>query len=96
MAVYVIGQLRVKNWDWYREYRSVTEPLVVSYGGKYLVKEVSPEPLEGDGKPDAVVVIEFPSREKAQQWYQDQNYAPMIELRRKSGVETNLVIVDRL
>lgn len=97
MAVYLVGKLRVKDWDWYREYRSVTEPLVESHGGKYLVKDVSPECVEGkDGNPDAAVMMEFPTREQALDFYRDPAYAPMIALRHKSGVETELLLIEGL
>lgn len=91
MAVYIVGQLRVTNWDWYKEYRSITEPLVAKHGGKYVVKGGNPETLEGAGV-DALIVIEFPSQEHARQWHNDPDYAAMIQLRNKSGVETQLLL----
>lgn len=50
--------------------------------------------LEGDGDlPDAIVVLEFPSMEQAQAWYNDPEYAPMIKLR-QSGSDLDFVLVD--
>jgi uncharacterized protein (DUF1330 family) len=95
MSAYVIGRLNVTNWDWYREYRSVTEPLVAEHGGRYLVKGGESELLEGDtASPDAVVLIEFPDLRSARAWYHDPRYMPMIDLRRRSGVGTELMIAD--
>ena len=93
MAVYIVGQLRVTNWDWYKEYRSITEPLVARHGGKYVIKGGNPQAVEGAGA-DALVVIEFPSREQARRWYDDPEYTAMIALRNKSGVETQLLLAD--
>ena len=93
MTAYVVGKLRVRNWDWYKQYRAVTEPLVAKYGGKYIIKGGDPESLEGDGA-HALVVIEFSDRQEARQWYEDSEYAAMIELRKSSGVETDLLLVD--
>ena len=52
------------------------------------------EQVEGDDPlPDAMVVLEFPSLEKARAWYQDPEYGPMIELRRRHS-EIDLLIVE--
>ncbi len=96
MAAYLIGFLRVKDWDWYREYRAASEPLVAKHEGRYLVKGGPLTWAEGDPPPpDAVVVIEFPSRAHAEQFYADPNYAPMISLRLEhSSPATELLIVN--
>jgi uncharacterized protein (DUF1330 family) len=95
MAAYLIGKLIVKDWNWYREYRTVTEALVAEHGGRYLVKGGDCEKLEGtEPAGDATVLIEFPDRKAAQAWYADPRYAAMIELRQKSGVDCNLAILD--
>lgn len=97
MRTYLIGKLIVKDWNWYRDYRSVTEPLVAEYGGRYLVKGGASETLEGGEHPgDAFVVIEFPDRQSLTNWYEDPRYAPMRELRRTSGVIAELSMVDGL
>ncbi len=94
MAAYMIGLLRVKDWDWYREYRAVAEPLVAKHGGKYLVKGGSPTRLEGDASvPDAVVMLEFPTREHLNRFYADPDYLPVMRLR-QSTVAAELWVVD--
>jgi uncharacterized protein (DUF1330 family) len=51
--------------------------------------------LEGNAPPpSALVVIEFPTEEHLQQWYQDPEYEPMIQLRKDNGVETTLLMVE--
>lgn len=95
MAAYILGKLKVSNWNWYREYRDTTEPLVEKYGGKYLIKGGASEKLEGGVPvPSAFVLIEFPDQKSAQDWYQCDEYAEMIKLRATSGVETELFLVD--
>lgn len=95
MPAYVIGKLTVKNWDWYREYRSVTEPLVARHGGRYLIKGGASEKLEGDEPVGhALVLIEFPDRQAARSWYRDPGYSRMIELRQKCGIITELTLAD--
>jgi len=97
MPAYIIGKLTVENWNWYREYRSVTEPLVEQYGGRYLIKGGEREKLEGD-EPlgHAMVLIEFPDRDAAQSWYRDPAYSNMIRLREAHDVITQLALVEGL
>ena len=53
------------------------------------------EHLEGDEPVgDATVLIEFADRQTLLAWYNDPRYAPMRELRRKNGVDCNLMLVD--
>ena len=96
MSVYLIGFLRAKDWKWYREYRATSEPLVAKHGGRYLIKGGPLSWLEGDAAPpDAVVLIEFPSRAQAEGIYRDPDYRPMISLR-QTGCLTDLLIADGL
>lgn len=95
MKVYLVGQLRVDQWEWYKEYRKITEEVVKRHSGKYLVKGVPAHVFENSQSvPSAIVVIEFPSAEHAMQWYQDPDYQPMIALRKINDVETELLLLD--
>ena len=76
------------------EYGPKTAELVKKHGGKYLVRGGKMERLEGGGElPNVMVVLEFPSMEQAQAWYNDPEYAPMIELR-QAGSDLDFVLVD--
>ena len=95
MVCYFVGQLRTSGWGWYKEYKATTEEIVAKYGGKYLIKGGKSQRLEGDrALPSAFVVIEFPDETSAKGFYEDPDYAPMIELRQSSGVETESAIVE--
>ena len=94
MAVYFLGELETSNWDWYREYRKNSEPLVEKHGGRYLIKGGESERLEGTKElPSAFVLIEFPNAKSAKAFYNDPEYAPMIKLRQASGVQTEVCII---
>jgi uncharacterized protein (DUF1330 family) len=95
MAAYVIVRvLEVRDTAWRTEYAPKTAALVQKHGGKFLVRGGAKENLEGSGKlPVNIVVIEFPSMEKAKAWHDDPDYAPLIKLR-QSGSEAELVLVE--
>ena len=95
MAAYVIVRvLERRNRAWQAEYAPKTTVLVQNHGGKFIVRRGAKESLEGDGKlPLNILVLEFPSMEKAKAWYNDPDYAPLIKLR-QSGSNAELVLVE--
>jgi len=96
MAAYVIVHLEVRSTTWLAEYGPKTAALIEKHSGKYLVRGGTMEGLEGDGElPSSFVVLEFPSMEHAEAWYNDPAYAAMIKLR-PSGSTAELVLVEGL
>jgi uncharacterized protein (DUF1330 family) len=95
MAAYVIVRvLEMRDTAWLEEYAPKTAALVQKHGGKFLVRGGAKESLEGAGKlPVNIVVLEFPSMEKAKAWHNDPAYAPLIKLR-QSGCDAELVLVE--
>ena len=96
MAAYVIGRVQIWNNDWVAEYGPKTAALVEKHGGKFLVRRGKMDKLEGkEALPNVVVVIEFPSMDKAKAWYNDPDYAPLIKLR-QTGSDNELMVVEGL
>lgn len=92
MAFYMIGILKTDDLSWLREYGEGAARTVKKHGGKYLVQTDDIEQLEGSvGKPHVVVIMEFPDREKLQQWFADPEYQPYEQMRlEKSECQTLL------
>ncbi|PKB78597.1 MAG: D-fructose-6-phosphate amidotransferase [SAR202 cluster bacterium Io17-Chloro-G9] len=84
MAAYVLVDIEVTDQGTYDDYRRQVPPLVEKYGGKYLVRGGELEQLEGDWMPKRLVVIEFPSSDKAKEFYDSEEYRPLKELRMKA------------
>jgi len=96
VPAYVIGWLSADDWSWLREYGPPTARLIAKHGGGYRVRGGTPERLEGEaGPPAAFVVLEFPTREAARDWYEDPEYGPLIRLRR-AHARSELFLVDAL
>jgi uncharacterized protein (DUF1330 family) len=56
-------------------YRELAQVAVAKFGGRYLVRGAPYEVLEGDGwRPQRLVVVEFPSMEKARAFYASSEY----------------------
>ena len=94
MAAYAIGRLQVRDASWREQYRAKVPALVAKHGGRYLVRGGAMETLEGNAPlPDGMVVVEFPSMEKARAFYHDPEYAPLIKLR-QGGSDLDFVLVE--
>ncbi|GJJ03465.1 hypothetical protein RugamoR64_40030 [Duganella rhizosphaerae] len=95
MAAYAIGYLTLRNSDWVAEYSARMPALAKKHGGKPLAK-VAPVVLEGAPLlPETQIIVEFPSMEHAQAWYNDPEHAPLIKLR-QSGADFSLVLLNGL
>ena len=93
MAAYFIVNLDVKNPKGFRQYSKAAPSIVAKYGGKYIVRGGECNALEGDWKPVMVVLLEFPSMEQARQFYDSEEYKPLLALRKESTV-SQVVLVD--
>ena len=93
MAAYVIADVTVKDPETYAEYRKHVPATVAKYGGRFLVRGGSHEPLEGAWRPGRVVVLEFPDMAAARAWYNSREYGPLLKLR-QSASTGHLILVE--
>ncbi len=85
MAAYVIGQVNITDPDTFAKYSQQVPAVVEQFGGKYLVRGGKTDNLEGEWDPGRVVVLEFPSMDHVQRFYNSPEYAPLIKLRQQSA-----------
>ena len=94
MPTYFIGRLQMRDPSWVEKYMAKVPGLVEKHGGRYLVRGGTMELLEGRTPlPSLMVVLEFPSAEKARAFYGDPEYAPLMKLR-QGGSDLDLVLVE--
>ena len=74
MSVICFANISIKDFQKYKEsgYLKNTGLTVGRYGGRYLVRGGDPKIIEGSPQLNRVVMIEFPSMEKFQQWYDSE------------------------
>ena len=82
---YIIGMVTVNNPQGYAPYMNKTAELVSEYGGSYLVRGGSKMVVEGELDHDRMVVIEFPSIETAQKFYDDPRYVEVRKIRQDNS-----------
>lgn len=93
MKYYAIGNLDFISNEWVAEYLQKVTLMVERVGGRYLARSPSVEVIEGDGvAPQSVVLIEFPSKEAAEQFYYSDEYEPF-KKSRQSGSRGQFLLV---
>ncbi len=84
MPGYLIANIDVKDPAKFEEYRQKVAPVIAKFGGRYLVRGGEVRPLEGNLGLHRLVVLEFPTLEVAQRFYDSAEYRPLLELRSAS------------
>jgi uncharacterized protein (DUF1330 family) len=69
MAGYLIANIDVKDPTKFEEYRRKVVPVTEKFGGRYLIRGGDVRRLEGNLPFKRVVVLEFPTVEAAQLFY---------------------------
>lgn len=85
MAGYLIANLDVTDATKFEEYREKVRPLIEKFGGRYLVRGGELRRLEGNLPLHRLVVLEFPTLEAAQRFYDSAEYRPILKLRLDSA-----------
>lgn len=95
MTAYVIAEIEVTDPAVYERYKQLAPAGAAAYGGRYLARGGRTVALEGGWAPTRLVVLEFPSLERAQAWLDSPEYAPAKALRHQSA-RTRMVVIEGL
>ncbi len=92
MSAYLIARITVTDPQEYQAYASQTVALAEKVGGRFLAKGGDQDVLEGNC-PDRHVIIEFPDRQTALDWYSSEAYRRILPIAQSSS-ERDIVVVD--
>ena len=93
MPAYLLVELEIVDPIGFGEYRKAVVPLVEKYGGKYLAAEDRVEALEGDWHPKRIVMIEFPSMQRAKEWFGCEEYREPSKIRKRTA-KTKMILME--
>ena len=83
---YIIAELRdIARNDEFADYRDKVLDTVTAYGGRFLVRGGHPAVVEGGGKADVAVILEFDSPERAMEWYNSPAYQAILPSRLRNS-----------
>ena len=93
MSAYAIMDVEIHDLEKYLDYMRAVRPALENCGATYLVRGGAHTVLEGDYEPHRLVVVEFPSMEILNAFYQSEEYRTLEQLRRSCS-SSNLVAVQ--
>ena len=91
-SAYIIANVTVTNPEQYADYIRLGAMAVEANGAEFCVRGGPVEVLEGDWTPDRVVVLKFPSLEKAKAYYHSVEYTAAIQARQGASVMRMVVV----
>lgn len=86
MAAYVVVRVEVLDPKRFSVYQQLASASVEKFGGRFLVRGGSMVELEGSLDVRRMVVLEFPSLERATSWYRSPEYQEAIEARKGAAI----------
>ena len=95
MSAYVIVEIKVHDHVKFEEYKKKAAVAIAAFDGKYLVRGGHVETLDGTWAPERIVVLEFPTMDRAREWYNSEAYAEAIRLRHASAT-SEFILVEGL
>ena len=95
MVAYWVARSKVNDPDQYKKYADLVPGILEKFGAKFLARGGKSKILEGSDKFHRIVVIEFPSFEKAVACHESPEYVAAAAHRKKDGAgELEIVIVE--
>ncbi len=93
MSAYVIVEVSITDQKEYEEYKKLTPAAIAAYDGKFIVRGGKSETLEGNWQPERIVVLEFPTVERAKEWWNSDIYSKAKVIRQRAA-KTKMIVVQ--
>jgi uncharacterized protein (DUF1330 family) len=93
MAAYAIFDFEMQDTAAETAYFDCVPAIARKFGGRYLARGGRTETLEGNWRPNTIVLLEFPNAEQAKLFFNSEEYKPYKELRYRAAV-SKLILVE--
>jgi len=93
MPAYIVVEVEVHDLQQYEDYKEMVPASLEAYDGHFIVRGGKVETLEGEWSPKRMVIVEFPSVEKAKAWWSSEEYAEAKALRQATA-RTQMIVVE--
>ena len=81
MPAYLIANIEITDPAGFETYRERAPAVVAQFGGRYVIRGSPPTVAEGKQFFTRLPVLEFPSIEAIQRFYDSPEYAPLLAIR---------------
>ena len=93
MKAYLVLDFTINDFAGFRKYIAEIPAFIAKHSGQYIVRGVEPTTIEGDWKPERMVILEFPARENAEAFLADREIQDLFKVRHDTTT-SKLVLVD--
>ena len=90
---YIIAQIDVTNPQPYAEYAKLSPGIISQFGGRFLARAGRTVTLEGTPARSRVVIVEYPSFERAQSFFSSTEYQQAKKLR-EGAANAQFILVE--
>ncbi len=91
---YVLYQFNVTDPETFARYRISAAQFVRAHGGNVLVGGTTPDVQEGSLPANLATILEFPSKEAAEGWYNSPEYSAIKHFRTESTSSGSLAFLE--
>ena len=95
MPAYVLAHIDVQDPVRYEDYKAMSPISIHKYGGRFIARGGKVEVLEGAWQPKRMVLLEFPTVERARDWWASEEYKDAKALRQATSTG-DMVIIEGL
>lgn len=92
MTAYLVLDFSVRDLRGFMPYVEAIPAFIEKHGGRYIVRGVEPTVMEGDWRPERMVILEFPARANAEAFLADPGAQALFALRHAT-TDSKLVLV---
>lgn len=93
MPAFVIVEVEIEDPEKYETYKGLTPATIQAYDGRFIVRGGKTKTLEGDWDPGRIVILEFPSIERAEQWWSSPEYSKAKSIRHEAA-RARMILVE--
>lgn len=93
MPAFVILDITINDPELMEEYKKIASPSVIAFDGTFVVRGGQTISLEGDWNPKRMVILQFPTMERAQEWYYSDAYTEAKAIREKAAI-TKMIMLE--
>jgi uncharacterized protein (DUF1330 family) len=93
MKSYLVLDLTVSDFSGFKKYIAEIPAFIAKHSGRYLVQGTEPTIIEGDWRPERMVILEFPERRNAEAFLGDPEIQSLFKIRHDTTT-SKLVLVD--
>ena len=93
MPAYAIVRATITDAERFKDYVAETPALLEKYGARFLARGGDVVTLEGEEEERRIVLIEYPSKEIALEFYRSDEYAELLAIMKESGTR-DFILVD--